>query len=436
MPQSDDEVKIVSEEFGDILSKAPHWILRWGSLSILTIIVFFVVISSFVKYPTVVNGNLKLTTQNIPVKVVSKSGGKLDELFFKEADDVRAGDKLALVETTIPEKSVDCLRAAIPKIHAFVEDRVKVINLNPDLAFGDLQGEYNELVKSVSLYRQLLTTAYYSSKITNLKEQIGHRKQLESIAHNQRVLIEKEVRNASRKYDTDKKLAEAGVMASVEFLEEENVFIKQQAELENSKKYEEEIRISVLEYENQLNTLTFEFREKERVYKETIQQSLKSLESSIDGWRQNYVIEAPIAGKVYLSRKISEKQFINAGDAIFTIVPSDEKYICEVNVPAYGFGKVKQGQRVRVKLDGYPYNEFGQLMGIVEQVPEIPYEEQDNASIHYRVLVNLTSFKTSYNRELTLKPEMTGVGEILTDELTLLQRIIYHVRAGFDKIDE
>jgi hypothetical protein len=151
----------------------------------------------------------------------------------------------------------------------------------------------------------------------------------------------------------------------------------------------------------------------------------------------NFVLEAPISGKVHFTRQISDNQFVNANEDIFLIVPADQTFVCIVDIPPVGFGKVKEGQRVRIKLDNYPFHEFGQLSGKVIGIPEIPFATRTSSanseSIHYRVLVEIDAdSRTTYNKILTFKPEMPGTAEILTDELSLLGRFLNFVHGAFD----
>ncbi len=44
-------------------------------------------------------------------------------------------------------------------------------------------------------------------------------------------------------------------------------------------------------------------------------------------------------------------------------------------LPAEGAGKVEPGQKVNIRLDNYPYMEYGMLEGVISHISEIPDEE-------------------------------------------------------------
>jgi multidrug efflux pump subunit AcrA (membrane-fusion protein) len=85
-------------------------------------------------------------------------------------------------------------------------------------------------------------------------------------------------------------------------------------------------------------------------------------------------------------------------------------------------GKVAVGQRVHVKLDGYPFHEYGVLVGAVQSIS--PLSQGD------AYLLQVTfgdELRTSFGRALELKDGMQGNADIVTDDARLLERIFRHV---------
>lgn len=77
--------------------------------------------------------------------------------------------------------------------------------------------------------------------------------------------------------------------------------------------------------------------------------------------------------------------------------------------------KIKNGQNVIVKLYDYPYQEFGVLEGKVQQVPT-------NSKRNHIDVIFSNSLKTSYNKNITFNKELKGNAEIVTRELTLIEK--------------
>ena len=61
-----------SEEVQELLTRVPHWLIRWGSVVVLTILVMLLLISWIVKYPDIVNSDIVITTNVPPQKLIAK----------------------------------------------------------------------------------------------------------------------------------------------------------------------------------------------------------------------------------------------------------------------------------------------------------------------------------------------------------------------------
>ncbi len=125
-----------------------------------------------------------------------------------------------------------------------------------------------------------------------------------------------------------------------------------------------------------------------------------------------------VSGRVILLRASED----NPRKSTIVVIPFISDYEVQLNLPIIGVGKVKQGQRVQIKLDPYPVNEFGYLEGRIEAV--IPYAIENN----YRAIVHLNNgMKTTNGKIIPLAYYTTGSAEIMLDEKKLISRFL-----GFD----
>jgi hypothetical protein len=108
---------------------------------------------------------------------------------------------------------------------------------------------------------------------------------------------------------------------------------------------------------------------------------------------------------------------------LFSVMPAQEQYIATVDIPVRGMGKARVGQKVIIKLDDFPYQEFGMLEGQVQEVyPSLNVR-------FYRVAVALPKgLESTYKHVFTCKAEMTGTAEIVTADLRLIERAFYGLR--------
>jgi len=167
-----------------------------------------------------------------------------------------------------------------------------------------------------------------------------------------------------------------------------------------------------------------------KTFEETTQfnnviQSFYQLKKAIKDWEHNYALKSSISGQVAFVDIWNKTQTIKSGDNVFSIVPNEfGTYIGKIKAPSYNFGKIKIGQKVHIKLENYPSNEYGMLNGTIHRISIIPDEEG-----FYNIDVNLnTSLITTYNKEIAFNQEMRGMAEIITEDLRLMERFFHQLK--------
>jgi len=95
-------------------------------------------------------------------------------------------------------------------------------------------------------------------------------------------------------------------------------------------------------------------------------------------------------------------------------------------LPIAGSGKVEIGQVVNIKLDGFPYQEYGMIKGTVKALGAVPREG------NYDLLIDLPDgMTTTYKKDLRFQQNMEGLAEIITKDRTLLERIFEQLISAF-----
>ena len=79
--------------------------------------------------------------------------------------------------------------------------------------------------------------------------------------------------------------------------------------------------LQIIQSEQQLVELTLQQENETAEYGRTLEQSRQQLAAQIAQWRQQYVLEAPVAGRVTLVNYWSENQHVAVGDKLASIVP-------------------------------------------------------------------------------------------------------------------
>ncbi|MGC5198828.1 HlyD family efflux transporter periplasmic adaptor subunit, partial [Aphanothece microscopica] len=111
-------------------------------------------------------------------------------------------------------------------------------------------------------------------------------------------------------------------------------------------------------------------------------------------------------------------QAIKAGQDLFYVLSERGAFKGEMYVGQQNFGKLKVGQKVIVKLPSYPFQEFGTLRGQVQSISEFSRDSTFMVSVQFP-----DGLRTSSHRRIQFRNGMLATGEIITDELRILERI-------------
>ena len=103
-----------------------------------------------------------------------------------------------------------------------------------------------------------------------------------------------------------------------------------------------------------------------------------------------------------------------------TIVPQGGvgEMIGKALLPAANNGKVEEGFEINIRLDGYPYQEFGVVKATVKSKSILPQD-----GFYLLELEMPDSLITTYEKPIPFQQEMGGSGNIITKDRRILERI-------------
>src|SRR5690554_183532 len=150
----------------------------------------------------------------------------------------------------------------------------------------------------------------------------------------------------------------------------------------------------------------------------------QSLSSKLKEWEHAFVLKAPVSGQIVFGEHRAVNQYVRSGDIVFTVVPDETGKISgRILAPAIGLGKIEPGQQVNIKVDNYPFMEYGILSGSVLSISKIPVVSEQGT--FYPVNVDLPDkLVTNYNRELSYSLQMQGNAEIIIQNRRVIELLI------------
>lgn len=414
----------LSEEILDILNESPRWVVRMGATVIMFLLLLFLAGTWFIRYPEVLKGAVLVTTAAPTLKVVSEGEGRMMRLLVTNGAMVRKGDVLAEMENRTRLENTPMLQNLLRETQLFLQNPKRSIQLpNDSLTWGDLHAEVLSLGQHYRDFKLLQTDDYHALRVSNLKQQIAALRQLQQVNKRKKDLNLEAFANTSEGYQTDQKLFAEGIYSRTEFQKKENEYLGKRREQEDYAENMIKNDLKITEIEAELKTVEYAFLEKQRFHLAEMAMAVRNIENGLRNWQEQYLILAPSDGRLAYLQNLAENQFVKAGETLFAIKPAQEDFVAMVDIPVRGMGKAKVGQTVILKLDDYPFQEFGTIEGkVVSMAPSTDVKT-------YRMMVALPNgLRSSYHRDFVCKSEMAGSAEIITDDMRLFERAFYGIR--------
>ncbi len=423
------KIEIRSEEYQEVLGATPNWILRSGITIILLVIIILLIGSWFFKYPDVLNSRVVILTENPPVQLKAYASGKLTHIFYSENQDVQQDSVVAVIENTANLNDIFLISIMLDTL-----SDIRYFPENIDLKLGELQQSWSGLVRIISSYRNFIEIDYYEQKNKSLTSQINYYNKYYSGLLNQVKIMDKENSLALVQFERDKSLYNDNVIAKIDFEKSEQTYLQQKRSYESSKTSLISTQMQINQLKQQILENNIQKANELKTYEIQIEDALQGFKSQLAKWKQSYLIISPIDGRVSFNKVWFENQSVSAGDLIVTIIPKNEmRIIGKADIPSTGVGKVKPGQTVNIKLDNYPYMEFGMLKAKVKNISLVPITTEQGIFYSAEIELNDSILKTNYNKIIPFSQNMTGTAEIITDDLRLLERFLNPLRSIWKK---
>lgn len=425
-----------SSEAQAILGKAPSWVVRWGVTVVFCIFAGILLGCYFIKYPDTVKAPVVVTTLNPPADLYARYDGLIDTLFVTDGARVDNGSVVVVLRSSADWRDVE--RIARQLTDAMSQPYAELIGaswLDDGYRLGELQSSFADFQSKCRDYRHYLDTDNVGHKKQLIAQQIAKNREYYAKLERQRALLVKDLEYGRRTLERDSLLLAEAVISTADYETTAQNYLSKQNSKAGFDATLTSTELQIIQSEQQLVELSIQQQNETAEYERALEQSRQQLAAQIAQWFQQYVLVAPAAGRVTLVSYWSENQHVKVGDKLASIVPDGPtEVIGRLQVPTAGFGKVKVGQSVNVKLNGYPYMEFGVLRGTIRSLSAVPEQVQTQtgmAAVYIAEVVFANGMTTSYRRELPMIQQMDGTAEIITEDMRLISRFIQPIVSLF-----
>jgi len=410
------------------ISRESNWMLKWGIVLVISFFVLVVVFASFFSFNESIKASVVLTTLDPPVHLRAKQTGKLIEVNYNPGDTVSKGDILGVLENTGEAKDMVMLKQKLTSGYPLVLKPQTLSDQFPNQLrlSGQIRPFYNRFLNA---YRNLI---FYRSldneelKETELKQQLLGQSTAIKNKKEEIIVLQRDLEIAQIDFDRYQELLKKGVISLGDLEKREKGYLKVQREYGILEQELNQLRMVETGIRNTQKQFDNSRLKNENTHGSILELEQEELISALTEWEEQYLFTSPIAGRISFFDVWGKHQNVKENQVVFTVVPlKNQGLLGRCQVPILNSGKIRPGQRVIIKLENYPYREWGSLKGEVNTISEVPRTGENEG---YVVYVKIKDLVTSYGRTLEFKQEMIGSAEIILEEVTLLQRIFYQFR--------
>jgi hypothetical protein len=413
------EVELRSEEVQEVMGQIPSWILRWGATLMFIIILAMLIGSIFFKYPDIITAEMTLTGRYPATGIIARNSGKISQLYASEGIKVEKGNLLAVLENAAKTEDLFLLKEILSRNLNKPDSLYAQIITNRELSLGEVQSAYSSFLGQVHEYINHQTLSYYPKKIRQTMAQIWQYKEYYSKIEQQLRVMESQYDIACSQHERDSLLFSRKVLSESEYETAKVILLQSRHSLEGARASLDNLRIQINIQEMDLLDLELQQAEKESILVQSYHRAAEVLQNAIVSWELSYCLISPIEGKITFTTYRTENIYISQGENVFTIVPEEsEELLGKAHLPVYRSGKVKVGQRVIIRFNNFPDQEFGSVEGKVSSISLVPSDES------YLLEIDLPNgLLTNYSKKLPVSHEAKAKADIVTEDLRLIERL-------------
>lgn len=417
MPSSSNQQhELLSTDVQDIISYRPHWMIRYGNLVFLAVLLLATLGSWFIRYPDVISASGRLVAIDGPKTIVARVDGKLEKLLVQNESAVIKGQPLAYLQSTGSHTEVLQLYQWINTVEQQVaNNELEQLPLLPvSVLMGELQPDFEQFKLQWQELQNLAGNGYYTKKKAALTYDLNLLAQQRSGLLKQNKLLDSDYVLQQKDYSAKAYLTDEKVIAALELNMEKGKLLQKQQGIEQMNS---QLLGNVVNRHNKTKEL-LEIDKNMLDLQLKFQAALFVLKSKTQDWMNRYILIAAQSGKLYYNSFLQENQFITAGTELFFVQPPASSYYAEIKAGQAGIGKVAVDQKVLLYYDGYPSEEFGYLTGKLNYISNIPGRTD---SFLLRVTLP-DGLITNRGKQIYFRNNLHAKAEIITNNRRLTER--------------
>lgn len=270
--------------------------------------------------------------------------------------------------------------------------------------------------------------------------------------NNQAQLIKQDIQRVSKAGDRSQKARIKEAEIELSGLRKQLVFSKSKAnrlrsivgaisriEVENAQQEVRDLETKIAAKQQEIQQLRQNYNtgllsevSKRREELQSVERQLKQAQFQ----RQQQIIIAPIAGRIYNIKVNPSQGTVQSGEELLSILPEGKEALLEVDLPNQYKAFVHEKMKAKVKIDSLNYQEFGIIDGEVVSIsPNAVINDKNSDKAVYPTRIKLDPVmlkKRGLDKQLTVG--MTAEGDIVMRQKSVLSLLLEPMTRKFDDV--
>jgi HlyD family secretion protein len=426
------DIELKHDQVNEILSAPPAWTIRWGSLTILAVLVLIIVGSIYIRYPTLITCRVNLTSSSLPAAVKPilhpDEKGEIEKVLVSDRQTVSKDDILVVLESS---GTFEDIEKAHNEYKGFLNNynngNLTDAQFDRQLNLGPMQNSYARMLSVMDELKLYAHYNLYGKGLNEIKKQYNLTQGMKSDQEKNIELLRSGLKLSKSSFERDSGLYVNKVISLDDFEKSKSRYLKSKSDenAEELKLVDTELQLEKLQQAISMGT-TDSLKSRSQLQVDLYEARMQ-YENDFNQWESAYLLKAPINGTANFVQPLQPGQTISSDKDAIIIIPKADKLFAYTYVSSNGAGKIKPGQTVNIRFDGFPYQEYGIIKGTVENVSKVSVDG------NYYVTISMPqTLVTNFGKRILFTQNMQGSASIVTEDMSFLKRVFFQLRSIFN----
>jgi membrane fusion protein, adhesin transport system len=385
--------------------------------------------SAIATVPQAAHGEARVVPSQRLQVIQTVDGGVINQVFVREGQLVKAGDKLVQIDITRFSSSLK-EKEAIDASFQFREARLMAqlnktaLNLPAALVqqFPDLYMQESKLLQT-KLQEWAAQTQIYEQQLDQRQRELDEAQSNSTAAKRNLEISEQELGSM-------RPLLKSGAVSPIEVLRLERDVAKAKGDFEGANAQTNRLHSAIREARQKIEEIRLKQINEARTELSEVKARLASLEQNqieLSDRVNQATLKTPVDGLVQRILYNTRGAVVPAGKEVIEIVPIDEQLVFETRINPKDIAFIRPEQHANIRVTAYDYAIYGALEGTVESISADSLLDEFGRPYFS---VKVTVQRQQVHEKIRLMPGMVANVSIETEDRTVLSYLTKPVLRG------